>query len=200
MAFVDHIGHSNCIIPFFNFNISLNLTASYRSLCVMNQLSLVTLYLFFNAFFTSLEDGTSSITCSVPNPTLEKLIKQLSERRAWDKLHVLYLGGGGPQRYSPGEGGLATGIDASEIPIELVFEAGEKYRVPLIVALLENGASSNGLGKASKCPLELAMVNEYYNVVVTLLQYNADPDCIVSKTGDSLLHEALKQTFTTGGW
>ncbi|XP_022800232.1 TPR and ankyrin repeat-containing protein 1-like isoform X2 [Stylophora pistillata] len=146
----------------------------------------------------NLSDGTSSITCSVPNPTLEKLIKQLSEKKAWDKLHVLYLGGGGPQRYSPGEGGLATGIDASEIPIELVFGAAEKYRAPLIVALLENGASSNGLGKAIKCPLELAIDNEEYNMVVTLLQYNADPACIMSKAGDSLLHQALRQAFATG--
>lgn len=149
-------------------------------------------------FFTFLEDGTSSITCSVPNPILENLIKQLVEKRTWDKLHVLYLGGGGPQRYSPGEGGLATGIDASGIPIELVFDAGDKYRVPLIGALLENGASSDGLGKRENSPLELAMENEDYNLMVTLLQYNADPACIVTKTGDSLLHEALKQTFATG--
>lgn len=134
----------------------------------------------------------------MPNPILEKLIKQLVEKRTWDKLHVLYLGGGGPQRYSPGEGGLATGIDASGIPIELVFEAGDKYRVPLVVALLDNGASANGLGKREKCPLELAVENENYNMVVTLLQYNADPACLVTKTGDSLLHEALKQTLATG--
>lgn len=149
-------------------------------------------------FFTFLEDETSSITCSVPNPILENLIKQLVEKRTWDKLHVLYLGGGGPQRYSPGEGGLATGIDASGIPIELVFDAGDKYRVPLIGALLENGASSDGLGKRENSPMELAMENEDYNLMVTLLQYNADPACIVTKTGDSLLHEALKQTFATG--
>ena len=111
---------------------------------------------------------------------------------------MLYLGGGGPQRYSPGEGGLATGIDASGIPIELVFGAAEKFRVPLIAALLENGASSNGLGKASKYPLELAMENEEYNMVVTLLQYHADSACIMSKAGDSLLHEALRQAFATG--
>lgn len=79
-----------------------------------------------------------------------------------------------------------------------MFEAGDKYRDPLIVALLENGASSNGLGKKDKCPLELAMENEDYNMVVTLLQYNADPACLVTRTGDSLLHEALKQTFATG--
>lgn len=113
-------------------------------------------------------------------------------------MHVLYLGGGGPQRYSPGDGGLATGIDASEIPIELVFEAGDKYRVPLIGALLENGASPNGLRKRRECPLELALEAEDYTMVVTLLQYNADPTCIVTKAGDSLLHEALKQLFATG--
>lgn len=120
------------------------------------------------------------------------------EKRTWDKLHLLYLGGGGPQRYSPGEGGLATGIDASGIPIELVFDAGEKYRAPLIGALLENGASSDGLGKRDKSPIEQAMENEDYNMVVTLLQYSANPACVVTKTGDSLLHEALKQTFATG--
>ena len=79
-----------------------------------------------------------------------------------------------------------------------MFEAGEKYRVPLIMALLENGAFSNGLRKTSKCPLELAMEDEDYNMVVTLLQYNADPACIMTKPGDSLLHEALKQMFATG--
>ena len=42
------------------------------------------------------------------------------------------------------------------------------------------------------------MDNDDYNMVVTLLQYNADTACVVSKTGDSLLHEALKQMFTTG--
>ena len=134
----------------------------------------------------------------MPNNILEKLSKQLTEKRAWDKLHVLYLGGGGPQRYSPGEGGLATGINASDVPIELVFEAGEKYRVPLIVALLEDGAQPNGLQKRKECPLELAMEGEDYHLVVTLLQYNADPACIVTKPGDSLLHEALKQMFATG--
>ena len=89
-------------------------------------------------------------------------------------------------------------MDASEIPLELVFEAGEKYRVPLIVALLENGASPNGLRKRRECPLELAMEDQDYNMVVTLLQYNADPACVVTKAGDSLLHEALKQMFATG--
>lgn len=93
---------------------------------------------------------------------------------------------------------MATGIDASEIPIELVFEAGDKYRVPLIGALLENGASPNGLRKRRECPLELALEAEDYTMVVTLLQYNADPTCIVTKAGDSLLHEALKQLFATG--
>lgn len=79
-----------------------------------------------------------------------------------------------------------------------MFEAGEKYRVPLIVALLENGAHPNGLQKRKECPLELAMEGEDYHLVVTLLQYNADPACIVTKPGDSLLHEALKQMFATG--
>ena len=129
---------------------------------------------------------------------MENLIKQLVEKRTWDKLHVLYLGGGGPQRYSPGEGGLATGIDASRIPIELAFDAGDKYRAPLIGALLENGASSDGLGKREKSPIEQAMESDDYSMVVTLLQYNANPAYIVTKTGDSLLHEALKQTFATG--
>ena len=156
------------------------------------------IFLAFKSSFTFLKDRTSSITCSVPNHTLEKLIKQLTEKKAWDKLHVLYLGGGGPQRYSPGEGGLATGIDASEIPLELVFDAGEKYRVPLIVALLENGAFPNGLGKKRESPLEMALEAEDYSMVVTLLQYNADPTCIVTKAGDSLLHGALKQLFATG--
>ena len=149
-------------------------------------------------FFIFLEDGTSSVTCSVPNPILETLVKQLVEKRTWDKLHVLYLGGGGPQRYAPGEGGLATGIDASGIPIELVMDAGDKYRVPLIGALLENGACSDGLGKREKSPIEQAVENEDYNMVVTLLQHSANPACLVTKTGDSLLHEALKQTFATG--
>lgn len=149
-------------------------------------------------FVIFVEDGTSSVTCSVPNPILENLVKQLVEKKTWDKLHVLYLGGGGPQRFSPGEGGLATGIDASGIPIELVLDAGDRYRVPLIGALLENGASSDGLGKREKSPIEQAMENEDYNMVVTLLQYNANSACIVTKAGDSLLHEALKQTFATG--
>lgn len=126
------------------------------------------------------------------------MIKQLTDKKAWEKLHVVYLGGGGPQRYSPGEGGLATGINAAEVPIELVFEAGEKFRVPLIVALLENGASANGLKKRRKNPLELAIEAEDYRLVVTLLQYNADPTCIVTKAGDTLLHEALKQLFAIG--
>ena len=111
---------------------------------------------------------------------------------------MLYLGGGGPQRFSPGAGGLATGIDASSVPIELVFGAGGKYRVPLITALLENGASPNGLNNKNRSPLELAVEKEDFNLAIVLLQYNADPACLVNKTGDSPLHEALKQTFATG--
>ena len=129
---------------------------------------------------------------------MEKLIKQLTERRAWEKLHVLYLGGGGPPRYSPGEGGLATGINASEVPLELVFEADDKYRVALIVALLKNGASANGLKNKREFPLQLALKARDYKLVVTLLQHGADATCLLGKAGDSLLHQALKQMLTTG--
>lgn len=110
----------------------------------------------------------------------------------------MYLGGGGPQQYSLGEGGLATGIDAAEIPLELVFAVGEKHRASLVMALLENGASPNGLKKKSESPLEMALKAEDYNMVVTLLQYSADLSCLVTKAGDSLLHEAMKQLLTTG--
>ena len=84
------------------------------------------------------------------------------------------------------------------MPLELVFDAGEKYRVPLVVALLENGASPNGLKRRRECPLELALRAEDYPLIVTLLQYNADATCLLSKAGDTLLHEALKQMFTKG--
>lgn len=76
--------------------------------------------------------------------------------------------------------------------------ANEKHRAPLVMALLENGASPNGLKKKPASPLEMALEAEDYNMVVTLLQYSADSSCLVTKAGDSLLHEAMKRLLTTG--
>ena len=79
-----------------------------------------------------------------------------------------------------------------------MFEADEKYRVALILALLKNGASANGLKNKKEFPLQLALKPRDYKLVVTLLQHGADAACLLGKPGDSLLHEALKQMLTTG--
>ena len=76
--------------------------------------------------------------------------------------------------------------------------ANEKHRAPLVMALLANGASPNGLKKKPESPLEIALEAEDYNMVVTLLQYGADSSCLVTKAGDALLHEAMKRLLTTG--
>lgn len=129
---------------------------------------------------------------------MQRLLRELVARHEWDKVFMLYLGGGGMQRFSVGEGGLATGCRAACVPIELLVNSkNEKYN-QLVLALLENGACANGLGRRNKPPLALAVDAEQYQLAVALLQHNANPTCLASNEGETPLIEALRLAFTKG--
>ena len=138
------------------------------------------------------------MTCSVSYNILTRLIKEVTLKREWEKLYLLFLGGGGQRQFIKGEGGVATGCDASEIPLELVMLSGTEIRSQLVPILLDSGASPNGLGKGRRSPLALAVDKEEYVVAAALLQHKADVSCLTLKEGDTVYHHALKQAFAKG--
>ena len=111
---------------------------------------------------------------------------------------VLYLGGGGPRHLPLGEGGLATGRSAAAVPLELIVSSDFVKRHRLIVALLENGGLVDGVGRARKPPLALAVEAEDYRLAAILIQHNADPSCLQGSKSDSPLIEAMRLAITKG--
>ena len=128
---------------------------------------------------------------------MTNLAKQVTERKEWDKLRVLFLGGGGPSRHALGEGGLATNIDASGVPLGEVIHYFPSKQTSLMTTLLELGASANAIDGSTFIPLNEAVEKEDETLVEKLVQKGADC-CVASSDGQPIIHKALNKGFKSG--
>lgn len=88
------------------------------------------------------------------------MVKRCLCNQDWGKLRLLFIGGGGPQKYDYGKGGLAVGCDASDVPLELVVYWGidnsVDYLPEFLDELLKHGAPISGSPGCNESPLEIA--------------------------------------------
>ena len=142
-------------------------------------------------------EGTSALTAPFPSQLLTEVTNKVIERKDWDKLRVLYIGGGGPSTQALGRGGLATNIDASSVPLGEVIHHFHSKQPVLMSALLENGASANKIGGSQIIPLEEALKRGDLPLVEKLLQKGGNC-CVASHDGDPMIHKALKKGLQNG--
>ena len=136
-------------------------------------------------------DGTTSVSCRIPSDILQRVIQSAVNKGEWNKIHMLFLGGYAQRSFAKGRGGLATGCNASQIPVDLVMQAPVLERSKLVELLLDHGASANGLPGCKKQPLSLAMENDDYALAMNLIKYKADTSCLFSSTGVSSSHREV---------
>ena len=140
----------------------------------------------------------AAITADIPSPIVKRLVREVVENRDWKKLGILYLGGGGRGSHPFGGGGLASGCDASEVPIELVISSQETNPLDLVSALLKDGAHPDGLGNANVVPLTEAIQQNNLTLVEELVKRKANP-CALGPNGETPLHEAMRLANRVGG-
>ena len=146
-------------------------------------------------FFFS--EGTTAITAPVSRQLLVKLTNDVIKMKDWDKLNVLYLGGGGITSYPLGVGGLATNIDASSVQLGEVLRHFGPRQPMLTSTLLDNGASANAIEGSDVIPLDEAIRQEHLFTVETLVQNGANC-CVASSDGEPIIHKALRIGLKTG--
>lgn len=141
---------------------------------------------------------TSALTAPVPSQLLNRLTLKVIKKRDWHKLRILYLGGGGPTSQPIGDGGLATGIDASKVPLGEIIRSSVPERLPLISALLKHGASANAIKGSDVIPLDEAMRLQNQPLVEKLVHNGADP-CVVGKDGEPIIYQAMRISLHKDG-
>ncbi|KAJ7371742.1 TPR and ankyrin repeat-containing protein 1 [Desmophyllum pertusum] len=145
----------------------------------------------------NLKEATSALTAPVPSYLLTKLTSSVIKKRDWRKLRALYLGGGGPKSQPVGDGGLATGISASSVPLGEIICSTDPERLPLISALLKYGASANAIEGSDIIPLDEA--TRLQNLpLVEMLVHNGANSCVVGKDGGPIIHQALRIGLQNG--
>ena len=137
------------------------------------------------------------MTAPIPIHLLTDVAKQVIERKEWDKLRVLFIGEGGTSRHALGEGGLATNIDASGVPLGEVIHHFPSKQTSLISTLLELGASANAIDGSTLIPLNEAIEKEDETLVEKLVQKGADC-CVASSDGQPMIHKALMKGLKSG--
>ena len=142
-------------------------------------------------------EGTSALTAPFPSHLLKEVTNKVIERKDWDKLRVLYIGGGGPSTQALGRGGLATNIDASSVPLGEVIHHFHSKQPLLMFALLENGASANKIEGSQIIPLEEALKTEDLPLVEKLVRMGGNC-CVASHDGDPIIHKSLKKDLENG--
>ena len=123
-------------------------------------------------------EGTLAITCRIPRPAAQKLIKEICAKKEWRKLHMLFLGGDSHRSYQKGRGGVATGCNAVIVPLDQIVASSVPDRDKLIAVLLDHGALANGPHGCKTPPLSVAMEMEDYAMAYLLLKHGADPCAI----------------------
>lgn len=113
-----------------------------------------------------------------PQNIIQKAVDDAIGKENWERLRVLFLGGGGPYDACPGEGGLASECDASQVPLELLVSSPVKDKKTLVTALLDFGACLNGLPSCEKPPVVAALEREEFEIATSLIQEGADLACL----------------------
>lgn len=116
-------------------------------------------------------DGTSSIQFNIPQNFIQTVINKAVADRDWNRLHLLFLGGGGEKQYKKGSGGLATGCDASSVPLEEVIRNDLPDLGKFINILLDHTANANP-PKGRKSPLDVAIELGKIDVASMLMDRN----------------------------
>lgn len=128
----------------------------------------------------------------MPRKLIEKLTSRVIQEKDWVKLKILYLGGGGPTSQPIGDGGLATDIDASSVPLgEIIHSADSKDLLLLVSVLLKHGASANAIEGSALIPLDEAMILQNLALVEKLI-HNGANSCVLGKDGEPIIHQALR--------
>lgn len=148
-------------------------------------------------FSYSFSERTLSLTNPIPRYLLVNLLNYVIETKDWNKLKVLYLGGGGPSSLPVGVGGLATNIDIVNVPLgEVIRHLGLKDPL-LISVLIGHGASVNLIGGSDVIPLNEAMNKERLPLVEMLVQKGANC-CATDNEGEPIIHKALRKGLSSG--
>lgn len=113
-------------------------------------------------------DGTSSIQYNIPLNFIQTVINKAVADRDWKRLHLLFLGGGGEKQHKKGSGGLATGCDASGVPLEEVIRSDFPDLAKFITVLLDHKANANP-PKGRKSLLDIAIELGKINVASMLM-------------------------------
>ena len=128
-------------------------------------------------------DGTAIIGEELcPQHIIQRAVDDAVTKENWEKLRVLFLGGGGPYLACPGEGGLASECDASRVPLEHVISSQVKDKFGLVTALLDSGACVNGLVFCKQPPLLAALEKGEFDIVTNLIQKGANMGCISNQS------------------
>ena len=112
--------------------------------------------------------GTSGVHYGVPRNLLQTVIAEAVDDKDWDRLHLLFMGGGGEKRFQKGSGGLGTGCDASSVPLEEVIHCDFKDLTDFISVLLDHKASSDP-PKGRENPVDVAIQLHKFDVVNVLM-------------------------------
>lgn len=129
-----------------------------------------------------MSDGTSNIDemlCS--QSIIQRAVDDAISKQSWERLRVLFLGGGGPFLACPDEGGLASGCDASQVPLDLLIQSQVAEKLCLVSTLLELGAHVDGLPLCEKPPLLVALENEEFGIASELIEAGADVACALNQ-------------------
>ena len=130
-----------------------------------------------SCFHTS--DGTMGVDegfCS--QVIIQRAVDDAISKQDWERLGVLFVGGGGPYDALVGEGGLASGCDSSQVPLDLVIASSVAYKSNLLTVLLEFGACVDGLPLCQKPPLLTALEMEEFDIAAKLISEGAQLACV----------------------
>ena len=127
-------------------------------------------------------DGTSNIDEGLCSQTIvQRAVDDAISQQSWERLHVLFLGGGGPFMTCPDEGGLASCCDASQVPLDLLIQSHLAEKSSLVSTLLELGAHVDGLAICEKPPLLVALETKQFDIANGLIEAGADATCALNQ-------------------
>ena len=97
-----------------------------------------------------------------------------------------------------GEGGLATGCDASMVSLGQVLQSTVPDKLLLVSALLRHGALANPITELDTVPLEEALCQDNLPVVKKLIDNGANPCVSTVDKGGAIIHKALRWGLKNG--
>ena len=112
--------------------------------------------------------GTCGIQYDVPRNLIQTAVDKAVADKDWQRLHLLFMGGGGEKRFQKGSGGLGTGCDASSVPLEEVIHCDFKDLTDFISVLLDHKASGDP-PKGRENPVDVAIQLGKFDVVHVLM-------------------------------